>query len=125
MAAPIDLSTLNSKRDEPDVASLSPEQQEALDKMAEEHPDAAGEKVTTAFLLVYKDGRWMATPDLNTPLVLKREATPDDIWDACTKVARDIDIADTAQAVLGFQQQMAQQMMQAQQAQRIAQGLKL
>lgn len=129
MAQPIDLSTLlkNKSQNEDilDFDSLSPEQREALQRAAEQHPEAAADKVTTAFLLVYKDGRWMATPDVSTPLVLAREASTDDIWDGCTKVVRDIDISETAQAVVGFQQQLAMQMAQQRQAQKIAQGLQL
>lgn len=126
MAAPIDLSSLKNKAPEtPSVDSLSPEEQEALQRMAEEHPEAAGDKVTTAFLVVLKDGQWQVTPDVSAPVILDREATLEDIWTASTKVARDIDLSETAQAVLGLQQQYAAMVAQQQQTQRIAQGLKL
>lgn len=126
MAAPIDLSTLrNKKPTDPGIEGLSPEQQEALERMAEENPGAAGERVETAFLVVLKEGRWLATPDIATPLVLDRQADTDDMREASVKVARDIDISDTAQAVIAMQQQMAYAMAQARQNQQIAQTLKI
>lgn len=129
MTAPIDLSTLKNGKPagspEFSVDSLNPDEQEALAKMAEEHPEAAAAKVTTAFLLVLQDGQWMATPDVNTPLTLERQADTEDMWIGATKVARDIDVAETAQAVVGMQQHLAMQIQQQQQAARIAQGLNL
>lgn len=130
MAAPIDLSTLGNKpnpgpANQEALDSLSPEQREMLEQMAQEHPEGAAEKVDTAFLVLRKNGQWLVSPDVSAPLAMSREATQDDIYDGCSKTVRNIDISETAQAVVGFQQSLAMHMQQQAQAQRIAQGLKL
>jgi hypothetical protein len=102
---------------------LTPEQREALAKMADEHPpaeDEIGTPVTTAFLVaVGLDGAVVATSDLTQKFVPRRGATPDDIYGAVAVVQKDLTVMETAQRT---QQQM---MMVGQAMQRQAQEAQL
>jgi hypothetical protein len=102
---------------------LTPEQREALAKMADEHPpgeDEVGTPVTTAFLVaVGLDGAVVATADLTQQFVPRRGATPDDIYGAVAVVQKDLTVMETAQRT---QQQM---MMVGQAMQRQAQEAQL
>lgn len=86
---------------------LTPEQREALAKMADEHPpgeDEIGIPVTTAFLVaIGLDGAVVATADLTQKFVPRRGATGDDIYGAAAVVQKDLQVAETAQRT---QQQM-------------------
>lgn len=86
---------------------LTPEQREALAKMAEENPPAEeeiGTPVTTAFLVaVGLDGAVIATSDLTQKFIPRRGATPDDIYGAVAVVQKDLTVMETAQRT---QQQM-------------------
>lgn len=125
MSDVVDLSTLRSKSDEPDLDSLSPEEQEALDKMAEENGED-GQEVRTAFLvIVTRDGQSIAVPDINLPLRLDHQASTDEIFGAAKTVAKDIQVQETAQHTAFAMQQMAMAQMQARQNQQLASQLGL
>jgi hypothetical protein len=86
---------------------LTPEQEAALAKMAEENPptdEETGTAVTTAFLVaIGLDGAVVATSDLTAKFVPRRGATPDDIYGAAAVVQKDLTVMETAQRT---QQQM-------------------
>jgi hypothetical protein len=126
-AGALDLSALKGK-DQDAVAfdALSPEDQEALAKMAEDNPEPEGEPVRTAFLVIVgKDGSTGVMPDLDFPVVRDYLPTLDDIFGAVTTVAKDIQVQETAMGTAQAMQQMAHAQMQAMQNQRLAQGLQL
>lgn len=106
---------------------LTPEQREALAKMADENPpadDETGTPVTTAFLVVIGlDGAVMATSDLTQQFVPRRGATPDDMYSASAVVQKDIAAMETAsrtqQAIMMVGQAMAAQQQEAALRQRL------
>lgn len=102
---------------------LTPEQREALAKMADDNPpgeDEIGTPVTTAFIVaIGLDGAVVATSDLTQQFVPRRGATPDDIYGAVAVVQKDLTVMETAQRT---QQQM---MMVGQAMQRQAQEAQL
>jgi hypothetical protein len=102
---------------------LTPEQREALAKMADENPpgeDEIGTPCTTAFLVaVGLDGAVIATADLTQQFVPRRGATTDDIYGAVAVVQKDLTVMERSQRT---QQQM---MMMGQAMQRQAQEAQL
>ncbi|MER5754343.1 hypothetical protein [Streptomyces sp. NPDC002088] len=102
--------------------SLTDEQREALDRMADENPpseDETGTPVTTAFLVaVGLDGAVIATADLTYQFVPRRGATPDDIYGASAVVQKDLAAMETAQRTQQHMMMVGQAMQrQAQEAQ--------
>jgi hypothetical protein len=108
---------------------LTPEQREALAKMAEENPpaeDEVGTSVTTAFLVaIGLDGAVVATSDLTQQFVPRRGATPDDIYGASSVVLKDLQVMETAQRTQQAMMMMGQAMQQQAQEAALRQRLKL
>lgn len=88
-------------------------------------------EVETAFVVFLRDGQAFGTNDLGEltvnfegkPVKIKpaRKAEPDDLYRASMEVAKDVQIAQTAQAVVQMSMQVSQQMAEQMQAQKIAQ----
>jgi hypothetical protein len=108
---------------------LTPEQREALAKMAEDNPpseDEVGTPVTTAFLVaVGLDGAVVATSDLTQQFVPRRGATPDDIYGAASVVLKDLEVMETASRTQQAMMMMGQAMQQQQQEAALRSRLKL
>jgi hypothetical protein len=108
---------------------LTPEQREALAKMAEDNPpseDEIGTPVTTAFLVaVGLDGAVVATSDLTQQFVPRRGATPDDIYGAASVVLKDLQVMETASRTQQAMMMMGQAMQQQQQEAALRSRLKL
>lgn len=126
--ATIDLSTLKKaplNTDKPDLDSLTPEQQEALDALAEEN-EPEGEHVRTAFLVILdNDGSVMATPDIDIPVIRERLPSGDDVFSAASILVRDITATQTAQNTAQMMHQVAMAAQSQMMNQQIAQGLHL
>jgi hypothetical protein len=96
--------------------TLTPEQEEALARMAEDNPPTDDEidpgiPVTTAFLVVIgTDGAVVSTHDLSADFRPQRQATPDDMFGACAVVQKDIQVMETAQRTQMQMLQMGQAM---------------
>lgn len=75
--------------------------------------------VRTAFLVfVDKDGQTIMTHDVNLPVRPEHTPTPDEVYAACSVVAKDITVQETtARTVQGMVQMAQMQMQAAQQAQ--------
>jgi len=122
----VDLSSPKTEKSDVALASLSEEEQAALEKMAELNPKPSGEPVRTAFLVVVsKDGSAVAIPDLD--FAVERDYLPatDDIYAALQVIAKDIEVQEGAQVTASFMQQMAMAQMQARQNAQLAAGLNL
>lgn len=102
-----------------DFDSLSPEEQEALARMAEENPDdlsVSAESVSTAFMVIqHRDGQVEVNPDVTRQVAPDRVATPDDVIALGTVAVSDATSAKTAQAT-AFHMAQVGQMMQRQMA---------
>lgn len=115
------------------LGAVSPEEQQAIDKLAGEHPEAATEEitkvpVTTAFLVVVNQSGDISVAPASVADTLTLEVThpPDDVvYGACAVVMRDITTIATASQTVQLQLQQAQAMQQQMQAAQIAQGLNL
>lgn len=96
------------------------------DKPSGKDADRETIDVEAAFMVVIRPGGIIqASPDINAPVVPRREVTIDEMQIASRKVADDIQASKVAQLVqLGMQQAASMAMSQAD-AQRIAQSLKL
>lgn len=107
---------------------LTPEQVEALQKMAEENPPAEGEEnepqgtpVATAFLVVIQpDNSVQISPDANIDIVLERYPSPADLKHGCREALSQIERAELASIVVPSTAQAVQQAM-IQGAQQLAQ----
>lgn len=124
----VDLSKVETAINQDDIAlaSLSAEEQEALEKMAALNPEPEGEPVRTAFLVVVsKDGSAVAVPDLDIAVVRDYVPSTDDIYGALQVIAKDIEIQEGAQVTATFMHQMAMAQMQARQNQQMVAGLNL
>lgn len=124
----IDLSALkdSKKNAGPSIDTVSDEELEALEKMAEDNPEPEGEPVRTAFLVVInKDGTTIATPDLDVALVREHLPNTDEIFAACQIISKDITVQESAMGTAQFMQQMAMAQMQARQNANLAQNLDL
>ena len=121
----VDLSAL--KKTGPSIDALPPEEQEALEKMAEEHnPEPEGEAVRTAFLVaVMDDGTTVAIPDLDFKLVRAHLPTTEEMYAAVKLIAKDIEVQETAVHTAQTMQQLAMAQMQQRQAQQMAANLNL
>jgi hypothetical protein len=108
---------------------LTPEQREALAKMAEENPPAEDEistPVTTAFIVaIGLDGAVVATSDLTQQYAPRRGATPDDIYGAASVVLKDLQVMETAQRTQQAMMMMGQAMQQQAQEAALRSRLKL
>jgi hypothetical protein len=108
---------------------LTPEQREALAKMAEENPpaeDEVGTPVTTAFIVaVGLDGAVIATADLTEKYVPRRGATPDDIYGAASVVLKDLQSMETAQRTQQAMMMMGQAMQRQAEEARLRASLKI
>lgn len=108
---------------------LTPEQREALAKMAEENPpseEEIGVPVTTAFIIaVGLDGAVVATADLTQQFVPSRGATPDDMYGAASVVLKDLQSIDAAQRTQQAMLMMGQAMQQQAQEAALRQRLKI
>lgn len=108
---------------------LTPDQREALAKMAEDNPpgeDEIGTPVATAFLVaIGLDGAVVATSDLTQQYVPRRGATPDDIYGAASVVLKDLVVMETAQRTQQAMMMMGQAMQQQAQGAAIRSRLKL
>lgn len=127
MSGPIDLSQYKNKAsDKPSLEDLTPEQQEALDKMSQD-AEPPKEKVETAFLVTIKDGHVQMHHDLADASLIevRRPPSPDDITSAIAIMERDIVSQMSAQHTAMMMSQIAQQQMQVMQNQRLAAGLNL
>lgn len=100
------------------------QKQRAAELLAEK--ESQTEEVTTAFLVVQnKDGQWAAYADFaDKDLVMDRSATLDDIMGGCENVKVGCQIQQSAIATIMLMEQraaqMQHQMMQQQEAQRVA-----
>lgn len=87
-------------------------------------------KVETAFLVFLKDGQAYGTNDLGDlvlnmegkpmKLVANRRAEPDDLYRASMEVAKDVQVTQTAQAVVQMTMQVSHQMAEQARSQQIA-----
>lgn len=103
------------------------EQQSQLAKEASEEKMMA---VDTAFVVFVQDGVAYATNDLGTleismqgqkvKLEPMRRSTPDDLYRYASEVAKDVQVSQTAEAVVQATMQVSQQLAQQAQAQEIA-----
>jgi hypothetical protein len=120
----------SSSADKPlNTDDLTPEQREALARMAEENPpseDEVGTPVTTAFIVaIGLDGAVVATSDLTQQYVPRRGATPDDIYGAASVVLKDLQVMETAQRTQQAMMMMGQAMQQQAQEAALRSRLKL
>lgn len=114
---------------------LTPDQIEALQKMAEENPPAEdetnepqGTPVATAFLVVIQpDNSVQISPDANIDIVLDRYPSPADLKHGCREALSQIERAELASIVVPSTAQAVQQAMiqGAQQLQQQQQGAQL
>jgi hypothetical protein len=108
----------------PSFPDLGPEEQEALAKLAEEHPEDApdsGLDVVTAFIVyITKEGQVIGTPDINVKLNPERPPTNDDFFSGASVVVKDIQAITTAEQTVALQSRLAQQMAHMQQQQQLA-----
>jgi hypothetical protein len=100
-----------------DLGSLSQEEQEALEALAEKNPpEPEKPQVLTAFLVVVgTDGnpQVMAFPDPD--LEMLSEPTNDLVFQAASTIVKDIQLGEAAQATVAMMAQQAQMMAQHQQ----------
>lgn len=115
------------------LGAVSPEEQQAIDKLADEHPEAATEEtpkvpVATAFLVVVNQSGDISVAPASVADTLALETihpTDDIIYGACAVVMRDISTISTATQTVQLQLQQAHAMQQQAQANALAQGLNL
>lgn len=87
-------------------------------------------EVETAFVVFQKDGQAYGTNDLGELVLniegkpmkveVSRKAEPDDLYRASMEVAKDVQVAQTAQAVVQMTMQVSQQMAEQVRSQQIA-----
>jgi hypothetical protein len=124
----VDLSRIETASNQDDVAlaSLSEEEQEALEKMAALNPEPEGQPVRTAFLVVVaQDGSAVAVSDLDLAVVRDYLPSTDDIYGALQVICKDIEVQEGAQTTASFMHQMAMAQMQQRQHQQMVAGLNL
>lgn len=117
-------------RPEFDLEYLSPEDQARIDALAEKSqdpsPEPVGEPVRTAFLVIVgKDGSAGISPDLDFKVVREYLPSTDDVYGAVQLLARNIEVAETANGTAQMMQMLARQQMEAMRQQQMIQGLNL
>jgi hypothetical protein len=112
-----------------EAAALMQQQvQEELERDGEKRDAGEVRQALTAFLVVVgHDGSAVATSDVNTQLVIDREATVDDMFAGASIVVRDINAATTSKHVVFGLNVSAQAMQEKAMAAQLAQqnGLNL
>jgi hypothetical protein len=116
-----------------DLGALPKEDQEALERMAEEtgtEPKGEKRKVLTAFLVIANfDGNTEVLAFQDDDLEVHAHPTPDLIYGACSTLIKDLEIQESAQAAAHMTAQVMLQQARAiaeqQQAASIRQGLGL
>lgn len=86
----------------------TPDEADAIIEHSHPNPDA--HHAVTAFLVIIeKDGTARAMSDVNYDLVLERGPTPDDMWRGAAEVAKDVQMAQTAQIAAQMTMQLQMQ----------------
>lgn len=115
--------------DDPEFASLDPEQQEKLRQMAEENPDGlesvddAVDVTTAYFVVVHLDGRIDIDVNVESRYAPTRMAISDDVISSATVAISDLQAQKTAQVTAMAMAQMGQVMAQQREAQMVQQKL--
>lgn len=112
--------------DDPEFASLSEEDREALAAMANEHPEDVDEfePCATAFLVIlHTGGEVEVTPDVTRKVAPNRVASGDDIIAASAVAHSDLQASKTAQVTAIQMAQMGRLMQEQQQAEAIRQRM--